>query len=427
MSYTVHNRCRACGWGPAFDPGGTKTAANSQRLESVLNLGIMPLPNAFKKSGEPRPGYYPLELMACPQCTLGQLSAVVDPVEIYSHYAYVTSTSQMMARHLAALWQAFNRYRTIETVVEIGANDGLCLEYFKGFGAHHVLGIDPAKNLVEKAVKRGVNSLYSMFDRQAAEMAVSSLPPIDLVLARHVFCHVNDWPEFINNVGVLCQKNTVVCIEVPHAHDLIARCEWDTVYAEHTSYMTIKAMLTLLEGSALKLQQILHFPVHGGVLAMILRRRDCDVSVMPEVQQRLELEKCSLEDWRHFADRARDQINSLSILVRDLVADHKRVVGYGASAKSTMWVNACKLTRREIEAIYDCTPEKQYTTSPGSDIPIRHEGAFFADAADYAVMWCWNYQQEVLEKNQNWLDGGGRFIIPVPALQIIGKNGKSLA
>lgn len=425
MSYSVHTNCRACGYGPAFDPGGTKSAQSQDHLESVLNLGVLPLPNAFRKHNESRPGHYPLEVLVCPRCNLGQLSAVVDPRVIYENYAYVTSPSETMARHFRDLWDRLNLLKKIETVVEIGSNDGLCLDHFRKFGANTVMGIDPAKNLVHTAVQRGINTLCCLFDRQAAEMARSSVPPVDLVLARHVFCHVNDWISFINDSAVMCDKETLVCIEVPHAHDLLARCEWDTIYAEHTSYLSVKAMMHLLDGSALRLQTILHFPIHGGSILLVLRRRDCEANRDESVNEYLEKERCGVDDWRAFSDRAKDQINSLSILIRDLVADRKRVVGYGASAKSTMWVNACKLTRREIEAIYDSTPEKWYTTSPGSNIPIRHEGSFYADAADYAVMWAWNFQQEILEKNAKWIEGGGKFIVPVPTIQIIGKNGKN--
>lgn len=419
MSYRIHNQCRACGYGRDFTPGYTKSAKPSDRMEMVLNLGVMPLANAFKKDGDPRPGHYPVELLVCPRCTLGQLSAVVDPVVMYDNYPYVTSPSQTMLGHFDSLWASLNAVQPIKTIVEIGSNDGLCLEHYRHLGAEQVMGIDPAKNLVEMAVKRGVSSLCCMFDRQAAEMASSSMPPVDLVLARHVFCHVDDWQSFINNAAVLCNKNTLVCIEVPHAHDMISRCEWDTIYAEHMSYLTVKSVQHLLEGSALKLQKILHFPIHGGAIALLLRRRDWEGEQDPSVNEYIRSERCTIQDWREFSDRARDQIINLSILVRDLVDSGKKVCGYGASAKSSVWVNACKFTRREIAFICDSTAAKVYSTSPGTDIPIVHEGEHFTQCMDYVILFAWNYREEIMAREAKFKHHGFKWIIPTPKVEVI--------
>lgn len=419
MSYIPHLRCRACNYGPPFDPGGIKNSPGKDHLESVLNLGVLPLPNAFRKTGEMRPGHYPVELLVCPNCHLGQLSAVVDPRVMYDTYPYVTSNSRTMSEHFDRLWSDLNRERKIESVVEIGSNDGLCLEHFRKLGATSVLGIDPAQNLADEAKKRGVNTIRSLFDRQTAEMASASMPPIDLVLARHVFCHVDDWQEFINNIAVLCHKETTVCIEVPYAQDMIERCEWDTIYAEHLSYLTIKSVQHLLHGSALRIHRIDRYPIHGGAIGLVLRRRDSQSENDPTLLDYIAKEKCGLSYWHNFANQARDQIAALKFLVKDLRSQGKRVVGYGASAKSTMWINAMGFTRQEIEAVYDNTPQKWYTTIPGTDIPVVHEGAFFADCADYAVLWAWNFSDEIFAKQAKWHDQGGKWIVPVPTVQTL--------
>jgi novobiocin biosynthesis protein NovU/D-mycarose 3-C-methyltransferase len=419
MSYTVHENCRACGYGPPLNRDTIKSGSGSQKLESILNLGVLPLPNAFKKSGQARPGHYPVELLVCPRCHLGQLSAVVDPAVLYADYPYVTSPSATMKAHFAALWDLLRSEQKISVVAEIGSNDGLLLEEFGKLGAEQVIGIDPAANLVELARGRGVNSLCALFDRQAAEMARAAVPAIDVILARHVFCHVDDWEEFINNIGAMCEKKTLVAIEVPYAHDTIANCEWDQVYAEHLSYLTIRSMVHLLQASPLRLQHIVRFPVHGGAIVMLLRRIDHEGLPNKSVDEFLEAEKCSLDDWRVFACKAAEQISDLKFLVKRLREQGKRVVGYGASAKSTMWINACGFTKRDIEGIYDYTPQKLYTTTPGTDIPVVHEGGFYASAADYAVVWCWNFLPEILKRQEKWIQGGGRFIVPVPEVKIL--------
>ncbi len=419
MSYKPHTNCRACGHGPSFGPGGIKSAAPTDFLPSVLDLGYLPLPNSFKKINESRPGLYPVELLVCPRCSLGQLSATVDPLVMYSDYAYITSHSKTMMDHFSKLWECLNRERKIETVCEIGSNDGLFLEWCKQNGALAVLGIDPAKNLGRIADQRGINTICSLFDRQAAEMARSCMPPLDLIIARHVFCHVDDWAEFINNIAAMCEKETVVCIEVPYAQDMIQKVEWDTIYSEHTSYLTLKAMVRLLEGSMLKIQNVHRFAIHGGAIAIILRRRDSVAESNGEFRSMLEIEDCSMERWEQFAVKARDQISDLDLMVRGFLDDGKVIAGYGASAKSTIWINACKFTRKEVRFIVDDTPGKQWTTSPGSNIPIVDPGAIARELPDYAILWAWNFEREILEKEAFARSKGVQFIIPTHPIHIV--------
>jgi len=419
MSYRPHIGCRACGYASPAGPRGIKSAGPTEHLESILNLGVQPLANAFRKSGEPRPGHYPLELMVCPRCTLGQLSATVDPAVLYANYPYVTSPSQTMRQHFEALWKALKREQKIETVVEIGSNDGLCLDHFRDLGAARVLGIDPADNLVKLAKARKVDTLCSMFDRDSANMAVAAMPPIDLVLARHVFCHIDDWQEFINNVSVLCSKETLVCIEVPYAQDMIDHCQWDTVYAEHTSYLTLRAMKHLLEGSMLKLQRVLRFPVHGGVIGILLRRRDSTAEPNGLLEDSIDEERCELQHWRAFAQKAQDQIANLRTLVRGLRSEGKRVCGYGASAKSTVWISACGFTKQDIAFICDATAAKVYCTSPGTDIPIVHEGDHFTQCMDYVICFCWNFFGELASREKAFKHSGFKWIVPVPEIRIV--------
>lgn len=417
--YKTHQTCRACGYGPPPSAIYSKCDDGKQKLLSVLDLGVLPLPNAFRKAGEPRPGHYPIELLVCPRCKLGQLSAVVDPEVLYSNYPYVTSPSHMMQDHFRALWKRVNLERKIETVVEIGSNDGLCLESLVHMGAQRVMGIDPASNLAELAQARGVITLTSVFDRKAADMVSAAMPAIDLVLARHVFCHVDDWEDFIHNLLWLCSRETLVCIEVPYAQNTIDECQWDQIYAEHLSYLTLRSMEYLLDCSPLRLQAVQSFPIHGGAIALFLRRNDSEVKRHDSVQAYLDAERCALSDWERFALVARDQITNLKLLVRDLRDQGKSVVGYGASAKSTMWINCMGLNEKDIGCVYDTTPQKWYTTIPGTKIPVVPHGSFYADKPDYAIVWAWNFLPEILEKETRWRQDGGKFIVPVPEIKML--------
>lgn len=418
--YTNIVRCRACGFGTPENPGGIKSGQPTDKLIPVLDLGLHPLANNFVKEGEPRAGFAPLQLLFCPQCSLAQLSVVVDPVQIYEKYAYVTSPSATMREHFGSLVRDIKTESKNGSVVEIGSNDGLLLAFLADAGYGNVVGIDPAKNLAEKARKSGVVVINDFFNEGSARSALLASGEVDTVIARHVFCHVADWRGFVKGLEILASKDTVVCIEIPCVTDQLEACSFDQVYHEHLSYMPIKAMKALLNRTLFHLHRVIHYPVHGGAHLVMLRRNDCVMPPHPSVQETLESENVTLERWQAFAYEAKLRIVRLRDRVRSLRDMGKRVCGYGASAKSTVWINACGFTKEDIYGVYDGTMEKQYCTIPGTNIPVIHEGAFYADAADYAICFAWNYFAECKAKQHKWLETGGRWIVPVPEVRVIG-------
>jgi len=411
--------CRACGYGPPQNSSYFKSGKSAEQLVSVLDLGVQPLPNAFVKTHEPRPGHYPIELMVCPRCFLGQLSVVVDPETLYAKYAYVTSPSATMADHFDKLFDMLNFHQPLHSVVEIGSNDGRLLAHFKTRGATTVCGVDPARNLAAIANTAGIPTEPVLFDKSVAELLRKRMPPIDLILARHVFCHIDDWKSFVQSLDILSSPQTIVCLEMPWANDTVRNTEWDQVYAEHLSYFTIRALDHLLRGTKFHMHHISHYPIHGGTIAVVLRHNECPDAPSSSVMEMWKEEKCDVDEWRAFAQRARDQMSNLKTLVRDLRSQGKNVVGYGAAAKSTVWINSCGFTNRDISGVYDYTPQKLYTSVPGTQIPVVPEGGFYVDNPDYAILWAWNYQDEVMRKQVKWFSEGGKFIIPVPEVKIL--------
>ncbi len=421
--YSAHTFCRACGYAKPTGPPGIKAARSDERLVEVFDLGVVPLANDFHSDAEASAGFAPLKVMFCPKCLLAQLSVVVDPAVLYSHYSYVTSQSRMMFDHFTSLWDCIkDRHPNPDNVLEIGSNDGTFLKFLQENGVPYVLGIDPAENLAEKADANGVRTLRGLFtDSDMAKVASSAMPTVDVVMARHVFCHVDDWHGFVKSLDVVCQKETLVVIEVPYVADLLKQVQFDTIYHEHLSYMNVRAMVALLDGTPFKLHAVQHFPIHAGAIVLYLRRRDYNGLADDSVESYLAQEIASLdiEAWNLFNGKAKSNIAALKDTVLELTRNGKSVCGFGASAKSTVWVQACKFTRQYIKFIVDSTPEKHWKFSPGSDIRICDEGALLRDLPDYAILWAWNYEKEVIQKNQMWMDKGGQFIIPVPSVHIV--------
>lgn len=419
MSWLKHTVCRACGFAKPTGPPGIKAVPSGEKLVPVFSLlGLQPLANAFAKADEPQSAFYPLEVLWCPRCGLAQLSATVPADVLYKTYAYVTSNSETMKAHFSALWDALKQEGEPSSVVEIGSNDGRFLAFAKEHGAM-VCGIDPAQNLAHEANLNGLQTFCGVFDDDTANMARGSMPPVNLIIARHVFCHVDDWRGFVKSLEVLATKDTLMVIEVPYVLDMLKNCEWDTVYHEHTSYLSLKAMEWLLRDSPFHLHKVLRFPIHGGAIAIMLRHNQSGVIPHESVSEMLAAEDIAEKTWKDFSDAARNRIWGLDELVKRLRGDGKTVVGYGASAKATVWLNALKFTRKEIAFVCDSTPQKQWRFVPGTDIQVMDEGALLRELPDYAIMWCWNFADECIKKNARWIEQGGHFIVPIPTLKIV--------
>ena len=407
--YRTHSTCRACGYG-SHGPSYIKAAAPNRLIE-VFDLGVQPLANDFQSPESDCAGCAPLRVLHCQQCSLAQLSVTVDPRILYSHYSYVTSPSEMMQVHFRTLIQdIMSETRSAVRVLEIGSNDGKLLAMLRSQG-HEVTGVDPAKNLVEISQSKGITTHHMLFTCENA----AGLDKYDVVIARHVFCHVDDWLDFMNGLQMVSDKNTLICIETPYLGDLLEKCEFDTIYHEHLSYLPIKAMQALLARTGFRMHRLIRYSIHGGAYLWMIVREDCQcLSPFQDVQENI-----GLDQWRDFSARAHSQINALDGMVNDLVSKGKRVAGLGASAKSTVWINACNFSRRQIGFIADNTQQKLYKLSPGTDIPIVDEGAILRELPDYVVLWAWNYRDEILDKFKMARDKGVKFIVPVPTIEVV--------
>lgn len=410
--YRAHRTCRACNLGA---PGaeGIKTNAKPQALIKVADFGVMPLANDFRKEGEEYAGFAPLEVMLCPRCHLAQLSVVVDPKILYANYSYVTSGSATMQKHFETiLGQMCERLGRIpESILEIGSNDGKFLKFAKDHGVIEVHGIEPDEKLAHTACEMGVPTTIKYWPNAIHAFGAK----YDIILARHVFAHVDDWRGFVDKAQEFMHENSILWIEAPWVESLLAKHQADTVYHEHLSYVNIGAIEALLKDTQLGLSEVVQYDLHGGSIALLIKLRRSYLTTGTFPGENL----LNPERWKALEKKARSVSLDLELRVKTLVAQGKKFVGYGASAKSSFWVQLCKFTRKDLAFITDDTKAKWFTTSPGTDIPILDEGALLREMPDYAVCFAWNYLPEVLKKNEFWISKGGKFIVPVPEVRIV--------
>ena len=401
--YRHHTVCRACN--------------SDKSLVDVLDLGLQPLANDFKRAEEEHCGYAPLKVMWCTKCGLAQLSVVVNPSVLYSNYPYVTSHSRTMFKHFEKLREDILGEATMaNSVLEVGSNDGTLLAFLKDNPFTTVLGCDPAENLCKKANDRGVPTFCGLFTPDNCDCKKAK----DVVIARHVMCHIDNWKEFVKALDMVTHDESLVVIEVPYYKDMINARSWDQVYHEHLSYMSIGAMQALLKESPFWINKVQHYAIHGGAIVMFLRKVGSKRMNTEGVDDWIVDELNSRQEWEGLQFCMRDMVEDLTNLVDKLRKDGKRVVGYGASAKSTVWINRCGFGPKDLDYVVDCTLEKQYRLSPGTNIPIVPDGMLTADMPDYAICFAWNFfSPEIYEKEGLFRKNGGKWILPVPSVKVI--------
>lgn len=380
-------------------------------LIPVFSLGLQPLANSFAKREEEQAGFVPLDVLLCPKCTLSQLSVVVNGDILYRNYKYVTSRSEIMRRHFERLFKDLESEVADKTIVEIGSNDGLCLKFAKAKG-YRAIGIDPAKNLAAIAKESDIHTIPEFFDQTSAYAAKDCIGHPAVILARHCFAHMPNWKEFVAALEILAGPKTVIALEVPYIHDLLAKSEFDSVYHEHTSYVSLTAIYYLLRGSPFNIHRVIRYGVHGGSLLIMLRHKDSKIEPHLSADEYLSEDAVTVQHWEKFRAQVALNTGKLRDVIRDANKAGKRVCGFGASAKATVWINALGLTKKDLLFVSDNSPFKPGCLVPGTDIPVIDQDDFLSEHPDIAVCFAWNFKEEILKTQQKWRDRGGKFIFP---------------
>ncbi|WP_375456062.1 methyltransferase domain-containing protein [uncultured Methylobacterium sp.] len=403
--------CRACG---------------APLSHTVADLGLSPLSNAYVPMARAREGerFLPLHAFVCDQCWLVQLEAFETPENIFSDYAYFSgfSTSWLAhaERYVAAMTARFS-LGPGSKVVEVASNDGYLLQYFVGRGVP-VLGVEPAANVAKVARERGVPSEVAFFGAETARRLVAEGHAADLTAANNVLAHVPDILDFVAGFQVILKPEGAGTFEFPHLLRMIAEKQFDTIYHEHFSYLSLGVVSGLLERNGLRVFDVEALPTHGGSLRVFFCHRDAAHAATPAVERVIGAERAAglfaLPGYARFAeDVVAIKCDSLDFLIAQRRAG-KRVCGYGAAAKGNTFLNYCGIGPELVRAVADRSPHKQGTLLPGSRIPVVSPDAMLALRPDYVLILPWNIKDEVFEQMAAIRDWGGRFVTCIPALDV---------
>ena len=392
-----------------------------------LDLGTLPLANSFlsvQRASDPTPEpRYPLQMFHCSDCGLIQLLDLVDRKEMFDDYAFLTATANTSLIHFDQYAKDLTQLLPLDTqdlVVDIGSNDGTLLRAFKTQGAS-VLGIEPARNIADLAIVNGIPTLNEYFGAPTVQRIGQGKARI--ITANNVVSHVGDLNGFVQSVEKLLEPRGLFAFEVPWVVDILRHYNFDIVYHEHLSYFGFKPLSKVLEKHSLELIDLQYFPrIHGGSLRGIAAHRNTYPKQLETLERVFRDEERgadfhALEQFSHRVQKFKGELNRL---LQTMKKDENTIVGYGAPAKATILLNYCSIDRSTLNFVIDTTPYKQGKFIPGVRIPIVPPDEFRKAAPDYALLLAWNFKDEILTKEREYLKSGGRFIVPFPKLEVVG-------
>lgn len=393
-----------------------------------LDLGFAPPSNAYLSGADLKKPerYYPLKLFVCEHCWLVQTEDYAQADELFSHdYAYFSSVSQSWLAHAARYTEMIMKRIGLNKnshVIEVASNDGYLLKNFVAAGIP-CLGIEPTASTAAAAEKLGVPVLREFFGEALAQRLVTEGKQADLILGNNVYAHVPDINDFTNGLRTALKPGGTITLEFPHLMRLLEHTQFDTVYHEHFSYLSLYSVSQIFAQAGLRVCDVEELPTHGGSLRVYGCHAD-DVRVtVPAVQAMLEEETRrgmrSLQTYQAFQSRADRVKDDLLLFLIEQKRAGRRVAGYGAAAKGCTLLNYGGVKTDLLPYVCDAAPSKQGKYLPGAHVPILHPDVLRERKPDIVLILPWNIQAEVTQQMAHIREWGGKFAVAVPSIKVL--------
>lgn len=409
----TNSKCRFCG----------------EELNSTfVDLGMSPLCESFLDADhlnmmEP---FYPLHVYVCAKCFLVQLEEYVDPGSIFTEYAYFSSYSDSWLKHASEYVEMIAARCSLgkdSHVVELASNDGYLLQYFVAAGIPS-LGIEPAKNVAQVAIGKGVPTITEFFGEKLARTLVAKGKQADLLLGNNVLAQVPDINDFVSGMKILLKKNGVITMEFPHLMRLMEENQFDTIYHEHFSYFSLIAVEKIFAAHDLTVFDVEELPTHGGSLRIYVchtgeENHPLQASLATLRKTELDFGMTDLATYESFAEQVRETKRKLLEFLVSCKRHGKTVVGYGAPGKGNTLLNYCGIRTDFIDYTVDRNPHKQGKFLPGTHIPIFSPDEITNSHPDYVLILPWNLKDEIISQNSYVYEWGGKFVVPIPEVTVL--------
>ena len=368
---------------------------------------------------------YPITINSCMDCGFCQLGFVVRPELMYNeNYSYDGSTTiGSRQHHISMANQICDNFKLghDSLIIDIGSNAGVLLSGFRDRGCK-VLGIDPSVNVANIARNKGIEVIGEFFSSELAKRIKKEYGQVSVITGTNVFAHIDDLHNFFKAADILLKEDGIVCIEAPNLIALIENLEYDTIYHEHLSYLSLKPLRDFCKKMHMDIFNVEFHEMHGGSFRYFIGReklRKINENIPKYLQ--LEEEKGIYKKSRleKFALDVKNQKEELNSLLWNLKRDRKKIVGISAPAKGNALMNYCKISSDLLDYITELNPLKIGKFSPGMHIPIVEEKRLLIDKPDYGLILAWNFAGEIIKNNQKFVENGGKFIIPIPHPRIV--------
>jgi 2-polyprenyl-3-methyl-5-hydroxy-6-metoxy-1,4-benzoquinol methylase len=370
--------------------------------------------------------FFPLHAYVCERCWLVQLEAFHAPGQIFDEYAYFSSYSTSWLTHAQRFAEAATKRFNLNAkslVVEAASNDGYLLQYFRRVGVP-VLGIEPATNVAQVALDKGIPTTSAFMGVALAKQLLAEGQQADLLIGINVFAHVPDLHDFVGGMERLLKPRGVLALEFPHLLRLIEGCQFDTIYHEHFSYFSLMAAQAILERHGLTVFDVEEQPTHGGSIRIYAAHTNQAAARMtPAPKHMIDVERAYGLDkaatYAAFAEATHSVKRSLLRFLIDAREGGKQVVGYGAPAKGNTLLNYCGIRGDLLPYTVDISPHKQGLYLPGTHIPILAPEHIAQTRPDYVLILPWNLKEEITAKMAHIREWGGRFVVPLPSVEVL--------
>lgn len=396
-------------------------ACESKRIEKFFDLGEQPFANALLKNSSQPEKKYSLSLSYCHDCALVQLTETADPKELFSHYVWVTGTSsttrQYAERFCDSILSLVGSFNQNEYVLEVASNDGTFLAPFTKRGVR-VQGVDPAANIAEMANQNGIPTHCAFFGIEAAKEVVEKSGKPKVVLVRNVLPHVAALSDFLAGLEYCVDDESWLVLEVHHAQKILDELHYDSIYHEHLCYFSLHSLERLLKKYHFEVCKIGNSDVSGGSMVVYAKKQGGkngkDVTVAQYKQKEIETGLNTFSSWQKFAEKSFQHRQKLLALLEKDQAQGKKIVGYGASARSSTMLNFCGIDAKYLSAVADQNPLKHDFYTPGTRIPIQSPEAVMAAKPDTIVVLAWNFFEEISKILKEKYQFKGSLIKPLP-------------
>lgn len=401
---------------------------HSPLTHSFVDLGLSPLSNAYVSAAHLHQGemFYPLHVWVCADCKLVQSEAFEHAAHIFNDdYAYFSSYSSTWLAHAHAYCLAMTTRLGLgphSQVVEIGSNDGYLLQHFVAAGIP-ALGVEPSGNTAQVALDRGIPTWPRFFGLSTAHALVAAGHGADLLVGNNVLAHVPDLNDFVSGLPIALRPHGVLTMEFPHLLRLMREGQFDTMYHEHFSYLSLLAVERIFHRHGLRLFDVEELPTHGGSLRIYAQHTHGPHPLQPGLQAVRDQEQAAgldtLASYAPFAASVEKTKYDLLQFLMTAKAQGLRVVGYGAPAKGNTLLNYCGVRPDLLAFTVDASPHKQGRWLPGSRIPIYAPDKLREARPDVVLILPWNLKDEIMAAHAYIHDWGGRFAVPIPQVAFV--------